>query len=152
MFIVYVLLLCLIGIILCLFFLSVTRQKNSTCPGMLIPTQRQCIKGKLVTTSRVSSGTGVTNDDEFYVLEVIKFFVSLFKERLVSTDNVKDVFMKSCKVIDGIFYFAPDPMLRLLPSDFGQNYITPYGLVSFGSSYMSCIENPFDFCQYLTRS
>ncbi|NBO25010.1 MAG: hypothetical protein EBU93_07260, partial [Chlamydiae bacterium] len=54
------------------------------------------------------------------------------------------------KTIDryrGIFYFAIPPLLDLLPTDFGQNKATPYGIMSFFNWYPHCIRDKASFCE-----
>ena len=46
----------------------------------------------------------------------------------------------------GVFYFAIPELLNVLPSDFGQNYTTPYGLISFFDRYLDCISKVQEFC------
>ena len=45
------------------------------------------------------------------------------------------------KIIPGNFGFATPELLKLLPSDFGQNPITPYGILNFSIQYLPCISS-----------
>ena len=52
-------------------------------------------------------------------------------------------------VTPGLFYFAIPELLKLLPTDFGQNQYTPYGILSFFNAYPSCISYINSLCHHL---
>jgi hypothetical protein len=54
------------------------------------------------------------------------------------------------EIIRGTFYFAIDVLLDLLPTDFGQNKQTPYGIMSFFTPSFSCLSD--SFCTDLFQS
>ena len=55
-------------------------------------------------------------------------------------------------IYQGIFYFAIPPLLQLLPTDFGQNKSTPYGIMSFFNLYPNCIPDKTAFCEKTVAS
>jgi hypothetical protein len=56
------------------------------------------------------------------------------------------------KTRKGFLLFAVPDLLQILPSDFGQNYTTPYGMISFYDTFIPCIENPAKFCNYISKN
>lgn len=49
----------------------------------------------------------------------------------------------------GVFFFGIPDILRALPTDFGQNSLSPYGFISFLPLYPSCISSKTNFCSQL---
>lgn len=58
---------------------------------------------------------------------------------------------KNMTIYQGIFYFLLKPFLTVLPTDFGQNFITPYGTPSFLADYISCIPDLTLVCKDLIK-
>ena len=53
------------------------------------------------------------------------------------------------EISKGVFFFGIPDILRALPTDFGQNSLSPYGFISFLPLYPACISNKSDFCSQL---
>lgn len=56
------------------------------------------------------------------------------------------------RVTFGVFYFAISQLLRVMPTDFGQNSLSPYGFCSFFPIYPSCISDVETFCAQMFPS
>lgn len=56
---------------------------------------------------------------------------------------------KNVKVYSGTFFFMTPELLQILPSDFGQNPISPYGVCNFSQNFIPCIQNVDKFCETL---
>lgn len=56
---------------------------------------------------------------------------------------------KDIKVYNGTFFFMTPELLQILPSDFGQNPISPYGVCNFSQNFIPCIQNVDKFCDTL---
>ena len=55
-------------------------------------------------------------------------------------------------VTHGVFYYAISQLLRVMPTDFGQNSLSPYGFVSFFPIYPNCISDVESFCAQMFPS
>lgn len=52
----------------------------------------------------------------------------------------------------GVFYYAISELLRVMPTDFGQNSLSPYGFSSFFPIYPTCISDVETFCAQMFPS
>lgn len=77
-----------------------------------------------------------------YITDQRETSLSLLHTELLNTNMT---------VYQGIFYFLLKPFLTVLPTDFGQNYITPYGTPSFLADYISCIPDLDIICNDLIK-
>ena len=87
------------------------------------------------------------------------FFTNLitFHNDLVESQNkqkngaISEIFSseKDVKVYQGTFFFMTPELLQILPSDFGQNPISPYGVCNFSENFIPCIHNVDAFCDTL---
>lgn len=89
--------------------------------------------------------------------------ISLFKNYITFLDYSQHLYDKqnaqaslqplfsNFKIIPGEFGFAIPELLKLLPSDFGQNPITPYGILNFSIQYLPCISDFKSYCNYLVQ-
>lgn len=93
-------------------------------------------------------------DDIIYYKDITKslqYITRLFEKQSESfiIDPPSD---NSFKVFKGVFFFGIPDILRALPTDFGQNSLSPYGFISFFPLYPSCISNKAEFCNELFDS
>lgn len=91
-------------------------------------------------------------DDIIYYKDITKslqYITRLYEKQSQSfiIDPTSDI-----KVFKGVFFFGIPDILRALPTDFGQNSISPYGFISFFPLYPSCISNKSEFCNELFDS
>lgn len=125
------------------------RFRQPTCGGNIDPSKRVCdSKGSIVTGESCHhvGSDAFTND-------FIVFFQYIQRLRAKpSPDYNQFALQPDWKVYRGLFFFAIPELLRILPTDFGQNNSTPYGIVSFYPSYWSCIEDTSQFCSKLFSS
>ena len=66
-----------------------------------------------------------------------------------NAQNSLQPLFSNLKIIPGEFGFAIPELLKLLPSDFGQNPITPYGILNFSIQFLPCISDLKSYCNYL---
>jgi len=86
------------------------------------------------------------SDFSINLIIVIKLLLEIYKNTPDSFINNVQSFYPNAQIYKGIFYFAPPELLKILPSDFGQNNSTPYGIISFFNTYLSCISDIEEFC------
>lgn len=141
----------LLAIILLLSFFFYTRFKDPLCGGYLDPNMRWCQNsGKMV------SGTPVPTDCDpqspiSFTTNLSRFLEYLYiqSHRAEHRTGLSDTMSAVGKTYKGFLFFALPELLKILPTDFGQNFITPYGIISFYDSYFSCIKETDSFCKYL---
>lgn len=131
--------------------------RRPTCGGTLNPTLRYCDP----ITSTLVSGRVIPESDcnpisQPQKLEMATQFVNYMKKMNETSSRsmasqLKETFVDA-HVYEGSLFFAIPPLLKLLSSDFGQNELTPYGIVSFSDMYLrSCISNPTEFCRGIAK-
>ena len=124
-----------------------------TCGGNLDPNLRWCKNGKLVSGKPIpadcnpSSALASTN-------AMASFFGYVTRlSHQASQQPSLSVSLQSLGTTRlGFVLFAVPELLQLLPSDFGQNYTTPYGMISFYDSFLPCIDSPAEFCEYISKN
>ena len=124
------------------------------CGGYLDPSLRWCNEsGRLVSGTPIPSATCDPTTDTARQESMARFLVYVSRLSQQASDEPKLGTSLSAlgKVYPGMLLFAVPDLLRLLPSNFGQNYTTPYGMISFYQSFPPCISNPSGFCEYLTH-
>ena len=141
-------------IVMTLFYLV---SQQPTCGGTLDPTLRYCNPK----TSRLVSGKVIPESEcnpisEAEKLAVATEFVDYMKRINESVSNEMALrlqkFFPQAKIYQGSLFFAIPPLLKLLASDFGQNELTPYGIISFSDMYLkSCISNSAEFCRKVAK-
>lgn len=126
----------------------------STCGGTFDPKLRYCDP----TTSRLVSGKPIPETECNPISDIEKlalaseFTIYMNKVNTAATQDTRvvDILRTSFPTADihqGLLFFAIPPLLKLLASDFGQNELTPYGIVSFLPLYLeNCISDVPDFC------
>lgn len=78
------------------------------------------------------------------------YYIQRLTDMQRSSSTLQKKFSKF-QVISGAFIFIIPEILKLLPSDFGQNPVTPYGVVNFMNSYIPCISKISEFCESLLK-
>lgn len=91
-------------------------------------------------------------DNEYNMVKVLDYFFMIQTRTPATFHNDLQSRYPDCKIYKGIFYFAIPELLKLLPTDFGQNASTPYGIISFFDSFSSCISSSQEFCQSLFKN
>lgn len=91
-------------------------------------------------------------DNVIYYKDIAKSLQYIF--RLYNKQNfiLTALPTEEYRVYKGVFFFGIPEILRALPTDFGQNSLSPYGFISFLPMYPSCISNKSDFCAQLFSS
>ena len=124
-----------------------------TCGGDLDPNLRWCKNGKLVSGKPIPADCNPTS-----ALASTNAMASFFGyvTRLSHQASEQPSLSASLQSLGttrlGFLLFAVPELLQLLPSDFGQNYTTPYGMISFYDSFLPCIESPAEFCEYISKN
>lgn len=150
-----ILILCLLSTLVSLYYVS----RRPQCGGTLDPTMRYCdpVSSRLVTGSRIPEAecNPVT---QIQKMEMATQFVEYMKRINLSATldtqllSILQTSFPQANMYQGSLFFAIPPLLKLLASDFGQNELTPYGIVSFSDIYLkSCISNPSSFCRNVAK-
>jgi len=146
---------CLVVLLLIFFALYLWwKWRIPKCGGYLDPNLRWCDeKGRLVSGTPIPSTTCDPTTDTARQDSMARFLVYVSRlSRQASNEPMLRTSLETLgKVYPGMLLFAVPDLLRLLPSNFGQNYTTPYGMISFYQSFPPCISNLSGFCEYLTR-
>lgn len=137
---IFIFLFILIILILLIFliFTQIKNKKYPYCGGYL--------NMKDIPKCKANDCADINNDFAMNLAIVIELLLEIY----INTPNtflnqIKQLYPLA-KVYKGIFYFAPFELLKILPSDFGQNKSTPYGIISFFYNYISCISDIQEFC------
>ncbi|NCY23876.1 MAG: hypothetical protein EBX37_03185 [Alphaproteobacteria bacterium] len=136
------------------------RKESPYCPGYLDPRRRFCSSRGTIEVGDVPESECNPSEDGIYNQNFVQFFRylmrtiegqsnSLFEFLSSSFSALSD---KKIQIVKGNFLFATEELLRILPSDFGQNNTTPYGILSFFESYLPCVQDPGTFCRTTIRS
>lgn len=143
----YILLIVLILIIIS--GLIYLRLRNPRCGSDFNPNLRSCNDhGKIVVLDAPDTTCDPKNEFQ-YVTDILGFLEYISKIQARKNALYELLSQKQFKTYPGIFLFAIPELLRVLPTDFGQNQITPYGIVSFYDLYKPCISNTVSFCDNL---
>ena len=129
------------------------RLRLPLCGGNVDPNMMWCDGARPVTGSPIPAGCDDTSSQGFYVAQVLRYLTRLSEQtRPASTDahSLAQVFSDQ-KTYQGFLLFAVPELLKVLPTDFGQNYTTPYGIVSFYDAYIPCMSKVESFCRYLLK-
>lgn len=132
--------------------------RQPKCGNNVDPSQYQCsIIGKptRIQTKKCNNNNSKQNS----LMDIINFLGYMKKIHkkqekmtLITTElNWKSEDEEPYEMIIGTFYFAIDALLNLLPTDFGQNKETPYGITSFFYPGFSCIQDNELFCSNLLK-
>lgn len=104
----------------------------------------QINKDKFLCHSKDENTCNPTNEVQYYhdIETFIEYLLSLYRAQsqyVPITDSAP-------KIIQGLFFYATPELLRIMPTDFGQNSLSPYGFASFFTAYPTCISNIETFC------
>lgn len=131
----------------CFILFVLYRLRSPRCGGYLDPQSLFCDKrGQIVSSNSCGSPTTDFVGDMATFLDYIRR-----AKTIQGNEDVKTLLSPLGKTYKGLLLFAIPELLKILPSDFGQNYISPYGFISFFDSYFPCIDNVSDFCRFVTR-
>lgn len=151
-----VLLLCVHIIIL---FIIKKQTQNLVCPGYLNLTKGQCSDdGKYYMSFKTRSKECDPVIQDIKKRDTILLAGKLALQYITDSlneddDSLERLFQeKQINYYKGIFYFLLKPFLTVLPTNFGQNFITPYGTPSFIADYIKCIPDIKIVCQDLLNS
>lgn len=140
-FAIFILILILLLFSSLLIFSIIQTKKYPYCGGYLNPNSIPKCNAIDCNSDRENFESNLIDVIE-YLLEILKntpdTLIDDIKTRFQDTTNLN--------IIKGIFYFAPPELLNILRSDFGQNKSTPYGIISFFNTYVSCISDIQDYC------
>lgn len=127
------------------------RFRMPKCGGYLDPSLRWCdTKGKMV------SGTPIPEDCDPSSPSASTQAMTRFLGYITRLSHQKQPGLAATladlgKTYQGFLLFAVPDLLHLLPSNFGQNYTTPYGMISFYDAFAPCITDPTQFCEYIAK-
>lgn len=145
-----------------LFIYIVQRKKDKKrCPGYLDSTFGQCTNNGKHYLSFVKRNESEC-DPNIYELKrrdivlyagklALQYLTDKRESHLSALHDLFSNMGDDVVVYQGIFYFLLKPFLTVLPTDFGQNYITPYGTPSFLADYVSCIPDISVVCADLIK-
>ena len=126
---------------------------NVVCGGRIDPTLRYCdTQSNLVTGKKIPEDKCNPVDNIKYDIAFGSFLTYMRNIIQNSKTDLYDQMIQDGynRILIGTFYFAIPPLLKLLDSDFGQNQIAPYGIISFPNVYIdSCITSPSLVCNRL---
>jgi len=125
--------------------------KTPSCGGTLNPNLRYCKEDTLVVNQTIPEDecNPISLDEKTRLfLEFVRYLSQKPTSSYVSL-HLETKFQSQIENIEsGNMIFSIPPLLKLLPSDFGQNEITPYGVMSFYNTYIrKCISNTEKLCQ-----
>lgn len=91
-----------------------------------------------------------TNTVQYYddIVTVIEYIMANYEAQ----QQLGRVRESGLTVIHGVFYYAISKLLRVMPTDFGQNSLSPYGFASFFPIYPTCISDVESFCAQMFPS
>lgn len=128
------------------------------CAGTLNPTLRYCDPN----TSKLITGKTIPENEcnpisDIEKLNLASEFIDYMK--YINSNGSNELALRllksfpNAKIFQGSLFFAIPPLLKLLASDFGQNELTPYGIISFSDIYLkSCITNSAEFCKDVAKN
>lgn len=129
------------------------------CPGTVNPQLVYCdpstskpVSGQLIPESTCNPTS--PSYTKSILVKLLEFFITTNEKnkKSLQSGGIKSWIQNTPQLrqsFHGIFYFANQDLLQVLPTDFGQNYSTPYGIVSLWTPYAACISNPSQFCESL---
>lgn len=127
--------------------------KSVQCGGRIDPTLRYCDnQSNLVTGKKIPENECNPSNMKDYNESIVIFLRYMRNIIQTSQTNLYDRMILDGynSITQGIMYFAIPPLLKLLDSDFGQNQIAPYGIVSFPNTYIdNCISDSDTICDRL---
>ena len=125
------------------------------CGGNINPNLRWCNpQGLLVSGIPIPEDTCNPTSPATTKMAMLRFLAYVFRRSQLSAEQPRLATSQLSTlgtVYQGILLFAIPDLLQLLPSNFGQNYTTPYGMISFYNEYFSCIEDPVRFCNFVQK-
>lgn len=121
------------------------------CGGNINPNLRWCKNGKLVSGTPIPSDTCDPTTDSVRQESMVRFLGYITRLTQQVSTQLGTSLEGLGKVYPGMLVFAIPDLLRLLPSNFGQNYTTPYGMISFFQTFPPCISDKAAYCHYLNR-
>lgn len=122
------------------------------CIGYLDPNGRWCASGgQLVSKKPIPSSKCDPRPIETFGTNMIDFLDYLETQTLISKRQHKlaNALAPLGKTYHGFLLFALPELLKIMPSDFGQNHSTPYGIVCFYDVFMDCIQEKQKVCTFL---
>lgn len=119
------------------------------CAGYIDPSQRYCSdQGQMISGQSIPESTCNPINPTFKQQLQLEFLAYLRRiqssirptletsiRQAVETNNGEGA-GTTIDVYQGYMLFSIPPLLKILPSDFGQNEITPYGVMSFFPTYL----------------
>lgn len=128
------------------------RVQNPRCGSDFNPNLRTCDAHGQIIVSDTPQGCDPKNEQRF-MADLLAFLQYITRIQRANHDRLSDLLRRRFrKVYQGIFLFAIPELLRILPTDFGQNQVTPYGIVSFFTLYGACISDKDAFCESILPS
>lgn len=91
-----------------------------------------------------------TNTVQYYddIVTVIEYIMANYEVQ----KKLGRVTESNLTVTHGVFYYAISELLRVMPTDFGQNSLSPYGFATFFPIYPTCISDVESFCAQMFPS
>jgi len=125
------------------------------CGGNIDPTLRWCENnGKLVTGTPIPEAECDPSSSSQSLQAMTRFlgYITRLSHEASPHRLLSSSLASFGKTRQGFLLFAVPDLLQLLPSDFGQNYTTPYGMISFYDAFLPCIQDPAKFCEYISKN
>ena len=152
MYIILVLFLFCLVVVLISILLSLVL-KEPQCGGYVDPNSRYCNDNGKIIQASVPETCDATSTLTF--TQNLLSFVHYIDTTIEQSKNSQlssfcQAAFPDATVYNGMVIFALPELLKILPSDFGQNYTTPYGIISFFETTASCIDDINGLCEYIT--
>jgi hypothetical protein len=142
-----------IVVLIIIIYLIIKYFSNVVCGGRIDPTLRYCNEqSKLVTGKKIPEDECNPINNVNYDIAFSQFLAYM---RNIIQNSKTDLYQQMIQhgfnnISIGSFYFAIPPLLKLLDSDFGQNKVAPYGIISFPDIYIdNCISDTNIICDRL---
>lgn len=140
----YIFLIIFIALIICFVSVSLYFKYRSPYCG------DELNKAKLLCGINDEKTCNPTNEVQYYhdVESFIMYLLSLFEAQIGHTLAGNNLVTDdpSPNITKGLFFYATPELLRIMPTDFGQNSLSPYGFASFFPIYPTCISDIESFC------
>ena len=126
------------------------RLSPPTCGGYIDPTQRYCAEDGTMISGKTIPEETCNPMDEYARQELQLEFVSYMRRVQTSVqprlrESIDAKYAGIADTYQGYMLFSIPSLLKILPSDFGQNEIAPYGVMSFFPTYLlRCLSSTDD--------
>jgi len=139
----------LLSVSLIIFFFVRRRLGIPRCPGELDPNLISCDNnGNMIQKPARCDHTSTEFRFE-KLIGFLRYIRTLYTGRPRTISRFLSSVDPEVRITEGVFYFAIEDLLMILPNCFGNNFATPYGISSFFLPAVGCIHDTETFCRNL---